>query len=488
MNTRIALAGTLVLILLGFFSFVFYLDRYPPPYFDDCVYNEPAIRIHDGLTFAWPMASAAPFGKTVWAYHSPFFPHLQVLTFRSLGVSTFACRIPQWVAVFAAVFLLSAILIRFQCFWCAILVPLFWLGDRSLVESLYGRMDGLALLFLVASFGWFTRWLTTWNALALFWTGLFVGIAIGFHPVALVFLIGLGTASLFLCPSGSHRAIAYFGVGATIPAGVIATFVAPHFREAIQQFVWHAHLAKRSNWLANFWNLIVILRWSRYWAIALIAVTLLFLLPTVVWVGFRYRSIVNKGRALVLSSSLFALLGCIVLFSVSQLPYYLIYFSVWPTVAVLVMLETNILGDKLGRAARIAVAVLVIAWLPSAAWNAMRWREARIFYPLFDSTSFVERVQNAVPTDADIEVSPEYFILSRRLGRSIVRPPLASAPELPPRSWLILSDKDLERLGGRRASGLSDRGIAYSGPLYPLSSAGGYFTVFGPAAAGLSSE
>ena len=481
MNPRLTWAVCLVLVLTGFLAFVFYLDRYPGPYFDDCVYNQPAVRAHDGLSFAWPMADAAPYGQTLWAYHSPFFPHMQVLTFRLLGVSTFACRIPQYLAAFLSILLLSGILIRFGCPRSAMLAAGFWLGDRSLVEVLYGRMDGIALLFLAGALGTFAKWLSTGNGWALFWSGLLTGTAVGFHPVAIVFVAGIGTAALVLSPGGVLRSLAGYVAGLAIPAAASLAFVAPHFGEALQQFRWHAHLAKRADWISNAWNFIVVLRWSRYWAMALMAVTLFFLLPALASIGVRYRSSDSRPHALIFSSSVFALCGCAALFSISHLPYYLIYFSIWPMVAVLVILETNGLPGKFRKPALAALALLAVAWLPSAAWNVLRWREAQIFYPMLDASVFVERVRAAVASGASFKVSPEYFILARLLGHDLVYPPLAQATELPSADWLVLSDTDLKRLGGAHAPGLSDRALAYSGPLYGSERISGVVTVLGPA-------
>lgn len=81
-----------LVLLIGFCSFLPYLDRYPEPLFDEAVFNNPAVRVHDGRSFEWPLTASAPYGNVVWAYHGPFHPRLQVLTMRLLGVSQFACR------------------------------------------------------------------------------------------------------------------------------------------------------------------------------------------------------------------------------------------------------------------------------------------------------------------------------------------------------------------------------------------------------------
>jgi hypothetical protein len=480
---RTAFVASFLLLLIGFCAFVFYLDRYPSPYVDEGFFNLPAARVHDGMSFAVPAAASAPYGETLWAYHAPFYPHLQVLTFRILGVTTFATRIPQYLAGFLAVLLLSIILIRFQCFWCAILVPLVWLGDRSLMESLYGRMDGLALLCLVAALGAFAEWLSTWDAWALFFTGAFAGMAVGFHPVTVVFALGIGITSLLLCPSRSRRSLLLYHLGLALPAAVILSFVAPEFRHAAQQFLWAAGLARRVNSSSHLWTMITVLRWSRYWVLALLTITVSLLLPVSLWIAFRYRAVAGRFTALALSCSLFAVFGCITLVGVSaQLPYYLIYFSLWPAAAVMVILETRVLPTTFIKAAAVAFAILAMAWLPAASWNAMRWREARIFYPLFNPASFLQRARDVIAPGGAVEVSPEYLILARPLGNDITHPWFARANELPRQSWLILSDSDLMQLGGELVPGLSDRRIAYHGLLYPRSAAGGYFTIFTPAA------
>ena len=484
MNSRIAWAACIALLLVGFFAFVFYLDRYPPPYYDEGAYNQPAVRTLEGLSINWPMAVSAPYGTLVWGYHGPFFPHMQVLTFRLLGVSAFASRIPQFVAAFLGILLLGGTLIRFGCPWSAILIAVFWLGDRSLVEDLYGRMDGIALLFVVCALGTFTKWLSTGRGVALFWTGVFAGTAMGFHPVTWTFMAGIGAAALLLAPAGARRSVVYYGMGLALPAVAWLAFLAPYFAESLQQFRWYLHNAKHMGLLGRAWNMIVVLRWSRYWAIALVAVTVLFLLPVMAAILLRYRSGASRPHPLILSTGLFALCGFGALLTVNQMPYYLIHFSVWPVAAVLVIIETKGLPRKFHKPALAALALLVVAWLPSAAWNGMRWREARILYPMLDPAPFVDRVRAVVPPGAPIEVSPDYFVLIRPIGHDLVRLPLGLASELPSNKWLVLSNNDVALLGGAQAPGLRGRTVAYSGLLFPGTRAGGSMTVFSPLGAG----
>jgi hypothetical protein len=177
---------------------------------------------------------------------------------------------------------------------------------------------------------------------------------------------------------------------------------------------------------------------------------------------------------------LFALSGLVSLLTSVLFPYYLIFFSVWPTIAVLVVLETEGRGQRFSKPAFAALIVLALGWLPSAAWNAMRWREARILYPKLDPSSFVPRLRAAIPANAPFEVSPEYFIMVRPMGHDMVRPPVSPANELPPDNWLVLSSNDVLHMGGDQAPGLRGRTIVSSGWLFPATNAGGDMIIFSP--------
>ena len=427
------------------------------------------------------MSQSAPYGQTVWAYHGPFFPHLQVITFRLLGVSTFTCRIPQYVAAFLAVALLCGLLIQSKLYWSAIGLAAARLGDRALVESLYGRMEGFGLMFLAAAFYVFTKALASGRIGLLFLAGIFVGTACGFHPVATVFAFGIAGACLLGWPRDRWRALGAYAAGFVPPAILVLALVAPHFREAFEQFLWHGTLSTRSSLLNNSMNLWTRLQWSRAWIFALIAVTVLSLAPALLRAAAGLAAEPNDRSALFRASALFSVLGCLAVFSVSAYPYYVLFFTVWPTIAVLIACESELQRGRFHRVWATCFVILLLAWIPSAAWNALRWREARLLYPLMDPSSFVERVHKAIPSQALMKVSPEYFIISRPLGRDIVRLPLDSAAEIPPAAWLVLSQDDLEGLGGRHRAGLSDRLLMFEGPLYSARLAHPFsFVILGP--------
>ena len=129
---------------------------------------------------------------------------MQVATFTVLGVSDFSCRLPEYLSAYLAVGLLCEFLIGRGLALAAIALAIAWVGDRSSLEVLYGRMDGIALLFLAASYVSLVRTLNrpSWSRGAM--CGLSLGMAAGFHPVTVTF--GVAAAALLAaCVRGRQR-------------------------------------------------------------------------------------------------------------------------------------------------------------------------------------------------------------------------------------------------------------------------------------------
>jgi predicted membrane channel-forming protein YqfA (hemolysin III family) len=391
-----------IVLLIGFCSFLPYLDRYPEPYFDEAVYNNSAVRVHDGLSFAWPVATSAPYGNVVWAYHGPFFPRLQVLTMALLGVSQFACRVPEYAAAFAAVGLLCLLLYRRGLRWGALALAVFWLGDRSLVEALDGRMDGLALLCLVLAFGAFVRALDTQALWPVFWSGLWAATAVGFHPCTAPFAAMVAAVCLWRFPGRRLRVLCLLAAAAAIPALLVLASVAPHFHEALVQFLYHRRITRLGASGYTPSNLMSALRWSRYWCLVLVCVAGALAIPAA-------ATLLKSGEdqdkpasgSLFLAASLFSL-AAFVTFAATAVytalyPYYFIYLSVWPVVAVIAALDQRAGRLWIRRAGLVCLAVLTVAWLPSALWNVMRWREAPLFARGSIEQAFDQQVLKVVP-------------------------------------------------------------------------------------------
>jgi hypothetical protein len=469
-NERWAAGASFLVLLAGWGRFALLLGRYPQPYFDEGVYNVPAIRAAEGRGFAWSMSPQAPFGQTIWAYHGPFFPRLQAVMFRLFGVSQFICRFPQSLCTLLALCLLCALLIKTGYRWAALGLAVVWLGDRSSLEILYGRMEGIAFLLLAVSFVslvYFFRHPSPWCAAV---TALPVATAVGFHPATLIFLAGVALAVFAYAPRAKRlKTWLSFALGAALPFLAMGWMYAGHFSQALQQFMWHQRIAVRGTKADNLRNLIRVLSLSRYWALALGAIAIFVLLPFLVRCILLNRNApASPYLTIPRLASLYSVLGLAVVCSVSSFPYYLIYFTVWPVIAVLALCEHP--AEKASR--RVAVGALLLAtlaWLPSLFYNTMRCREAWLYYRALDTSAFVARISAVVPREEFPRVlgSPEWFIAGRPINPDFARPPLARADELPADAWLVISGEDLRRLGGLPASGLSTRPVAYQGGVYP---------------------
>jgi hypothetical protein len=480
LSGRQARLGSAAILLIGFCSFLPYLDKYPAPYEDDAWFNGPAIRVHEGLSFASPVGGGAPYEKTIWAYHGQFFPRLQVVTIRLLGVSQFACRIPQYAAAFLAVWMLCWMLSREGLAWAAPVLAIAWMGDRSLMEVLYGRMEGLALLFLALAFTAFVRALCSRTSLPVFLSSLFAATAAGFHPSATFFPLVILLNYLVRFRGLRWRTLFLWTCGATIPFLITLAFIAPHFREAAIQFRWHQLEAGGGR--DKILTLARALKWSRYWVFALVLCSGTVLAAA----AWNLRAADEKGgpdpvTAVFFGATLFSLAGCAALFSAALQPYYLVYLSLWPVAAIMAGLSRPQLTAGARRLLLASAMLLLASWLPSAAWNFMRWREAVIETPKIDQKAFSAQIQAIVPRGADVKVSPEFFLLGRPFGPDAAREWFARANELPSGAYLALSERDVRALGGLQAEGLRSRPILYQGPVYPaVPKYAGDFVILGP--------
>jgi hypothetical protein len=473
-----------LVLLIGFCSFLPYLEKYPEPYFDEAIFNNPAVRVHDGLSFAWPLATAAPYGNLVWAYHGPFYPRLQVLMMQLFGVSQFACRLPQYAAAFAAVGILCLLLYRLRLRWGALALAVFWLGDRSLVEALYGRMDGLALLCLVLAFVALVRALDTQSLWPVFWSGLWAATAVGFHPCTAPFAAIVTAVYLWRFSGRRLRVLCLLAVSSAIPALLVMATVAPHFQEAVVQFLYHRRLLPALR--GTLPGLVSVLGWSRYWCLALVCLSGALAIPIVATLlkPGEDQSKAPSG-SLFLAASLFSLAAFAVLASTAifgaLFPYYIIYLSVWPVVAVIAALDQQAGRLWIRHAGLACLVLLAVAWLPSALWNFMRWREASLFARGSLPKAFERQVRSVVPPGAEVKISPELFIVGHSLGPDAVRLPYETALELPSSAWLALIGTDVRHLGGVEAPGLRGRPIVYRGSLYPwIAKYSDSLIIFGP--------
>jgi hypothetical protein len=411
---------------------------------------------------------------------------MQVLTMRLLGTSQFACHLPQYAGAFAAVGILCLLLYRRGLKWGALALAVFWLGDRSLVEALYGRMDGLALLCLALAFVAFVRALDTRGMWPVCGSGLCLATAVGFHPCTVPFAAIVTAVYLWRFSGRRLRVLCLLAVSAAIPALLVLVSVAPHFQEALVQFLYHRRVTRLAALCYTLFGLALTLRWSLYWCLALVCVAGALAIPALA--TLRKPGEDQSGPAsgsLLLAASLFSFAAFVAFAATAAYtalyPYYFIYLSVWPVLAVLAALDQRADRVWIRRAGLVCLTLLTVAWLPSAMWNLMRWREASLYARRSLPQAFEQQVRKVVPPGAEVKISFELFIVGHSLGPDAVRAPHDKALDLPSSAWLALIGTDVRHLGGVEAPSLRGRPIVYRGSLYPwLAKYSDSLIIFGP--------
>jgi hypothetical protein len=351
------------------------------------------------------------------------------------------------------------------------------------MEVMYGRMEGLALLFvalaLITSVKAFeTNELKTWFVAS--WCA---GMAAAFHPTTTLFALAILALAWWRFAGRRIGMLAVWACGMAIPLVVSLALVAPYFREAAAQFIYNRHVAVRSTFLDNFTHLFQSLRWSRYYVWALIFVEVVAVIP---WLtaGLRARTKpLREADTMLVCVGVFSLAGCLALISSGIYPYYLVHFSIWPMLFLLLLWETSSY-PKVSRVARtaliLATVVVVIGWIPSALWNVLRCRDAHLYQALADPHSFAERVRANTPPGARIVIPPSLFLFGHSLGTDSPYLIRDTPTTMPANAWLVLFEPDVRGLGGLDAPGLRGRRKVYQGPLYPALPRAGGFLILAP--------
>jgi len=158
--------------------------------------------------------------ETVWRWHMPLFPLLIALWLKVFGTSLVSIRLFTLIPAACAIVLASEFCLRISD-WRSVSARLFWwallLSDKTLiVNALGGRMEFHALCFILLSFA---AAFTVRSAGQFFIAGLFLGIAIGFHPFAAYFYPALCAVAFmrFSIWKIRWRSTIFAGIGAAIP-------------------------------------------------------------------------------------------------------------------------------------------------------------------------------------------------------------------------------------------------------------------------------
>jgi len=448
MCRNISFALSLLMLMGALLFMAILIGRYPLPYIDESFFNYPAISFLQGHGFLGIVSSKAPYGTALWAFHGPFYPHLQVFVFWLIGISQEASRLPNLIAGYSAACLMAYLLWREQYKFAPLIFALLWLGDRSTQEIQYARMDGLALLMVVISFMMLNRFYKEPNCRNVFCAAFFGASALAFHPVTGLFL-ALGASLIFFV---SYKRKCLFGsflsyvVGLAVVAFLVLVCVHFHPIEALQQFRWHMQYNCMSGTTlkAKLLNLLLVIRWSKWFFAALACFTFFAAVPiTLVKLSQWRRKLIDGESFFALSMALFSVAGLVCLISKAVFPYYIIYFSIWPIALIAVSAERLLLRARPVKLAAAAAIIIFLAWLPSAAWNAMRMREAFLYRNQLRHDSILAWLQKSIPANAKVSGDPLIYMLAEEAHLDFTPSPwIAEGSHAPGGAWLLLSEPE----------------------------------------------
>jgi hypothetical protein len=460
----------LAVLAAPFWGFAAYLDRYPSFYIDETFFNYPPVAKLKGGDFIYQLSLDAPHWESVWAYNGPFFPRLQWLTFTLFGSTQLTWRLPEFICGFVSVGLLCNYLAKAGFPWSCVLLAVGWLGDRSLVELLLGRPDGIAMMFLVISFLLLMEACASRSRGAAFATGVSVGVACGFHltaasflpPIILMLVLSVERERLF-------GMLASFVGGGLLPLGAIIWIWSPQIPEALEQVMWHVGMKMPGGYLERAERLFFILNWSRYWAAALI---LAWMFCGAIAVRTMTTCLGPESRRIQLllrAAFFFGLGGVTTLCTPRALyPYYLIYFSLWPMLGLFVYVEMSLTSKPMNLKALVPFLLLAAAWVPSLGWNAMRFREAFCHSEPLHHRQMLATIHTYIPANAETATASILVVAAVEADLSVKPLPLSGEKTRPSETaFLLLPAAEVDSPTLVYPEAFHGRDLVFLGSLFP---------------------
>ena len=473
---RTALAASLVLLLGSLAFFVCFAGLYPNPCIDESFFNFPAISYLKGHGFFYIVSSQAPFWRTLWSYHGPFFPHLQVLVFWLFGVSQQVSRVPNLLAGYLAASLMAYLLMRAGWKVAPLVFTLTWLGDRAPQELQHARMDGIALLLVVLGFTMLNRFYAEPNMRNAFCVAFCTFAAVGFHPVtAYFFVLSAGTLCILAYKRGClPRSLSGFGCGFAVVALAVLAFVQFHPIEGLQQFRWWLRVVSEPAQKAQLSDLLFTIRWSKWFFLVLAGFTVFAAMPIALIQLRRLRGDrIDSESFFKLSLALFSLAGAVCLINQAVYPYYILYFSIWP-IALLAVEAEQLPRQKRPLVLSIAVAaILFVAWVPSAAWNVLRIREEVLYRKQLTHNYILGRLRQSLPANAKVSGDPSIYMLAAEANLDFTPAPWnanyspVDRPDVPQDEWLLLTEKEYANPKYFFPSDVRGRSVAFCENAFP---------------------
>jgi hypothetical protein len=456
-------------IALSFASHATTLDRYPAPYWDEAFYYSPAINYVEGRGLKADVAADAPHPEISWAFHAPFFPRLEVVAFYLLGTSQFSSRILPYAAAHVGIALLCQCLLGAGLYRTALFLVTAWLGDCSMAWIAWARMEGACFCCLAGGYASVVRSIRTGSFSSSFLAGLFLFGAVGFHPVTILFPVATGLVILL---RRKRQDILAYLCGAFTVGMLWLMCWWPNVVASVEQLHWHLRRTQGESRTSAWVHALSRMEWSRYWLICLIVLTIV----TAAVLLLRLRKERGKqGGDIAYNVGAWAVLfsGCalatfLIVAGSKFLPYYFLYFTMWPVIGVGALWEQGYFTCVSRTWKAVSIGLLVCAWLPSAAWNTRRAIVPILDFGKLDRTDWEKALASIIPKHSRVTGSTEYFILTRRCDFTFIPIPFYSDAPLPAENWILLDGYDYRE--GRRIDhkALEGRKIAARGEVCPL--------------------
>jgi hypothetical protein len=244
------------------------------------------------------------------------------------------------------------------------------------------------------------------------------------------------------------RKVLLYAAGALLNVPILIALWGGRISASIQQLLWNGHQQDHKSLAAGVLILFHTLHWGRYWALTLVLVT-----PLLAYAAFRHRS-----RNLMLSAA-FALAGVVILLHRGTRPYYLVYFSTWAILALVIFAEEH------WEIARLFAIPVVAIWLMSAAWNVMRVRESVLYYHQLSAKKVDHLLRQDVPPNATIDSTPNTWVFPIEARRGFVTTTWLPEEQRPCADCYVLMT--LKNFTDGKFFTPTNRKILYDGPAFP---------------------
>jgi len=332
-------------------------------------------------------------------------------------------------------------------------------------------MEGIALLCLAAGYVSLVRVIERPTRSRGAACGMSLGVAAGFHPVTVLFGVA-AVALLAVCIRGQERlrALTGFAAGGAVPLLLVLWAWSPDLPASLEQFRWNLGMVSGEPLLAKLVHVLTVLRWSRYWPLGLAGAVVLALIPAMLarLVAKRKLPTAEEQRLVWLAACAFATAGLVCLFSRAVFPYYLVYFTVWPIVALAATPTAGLRGRGFRVRFTAVVAAVILTWVPSLLWNGLRLRESLTWRRQLDHTYFVRQLRRAIPTGAEVVGNPLFVLLAEEAGLDFTPAPwYPERAPVAPGAWLLLSGEERRRPKWIAPASLEGRPVVAGGDAFP---------------------